>query len=62
MYVGGNIEYIFHEEYIAIKRANKSLVNNPRPYMHTSEFHSYHTVILLPDLDFVANEHIYLMR
>ena len=30
--------------------------------MHTPEFHSYHTVILLSDLDFVAlnNEDIFL--
>ena len=29
--------------------------------MHIPEFHSYHTVILLSDLDFVAlnNEHVY---
>ena len=32
--------------------------------MYTSEFNSYHNVILLSDLDFVAldNEHIYMMR
>ena len=32
--------------------------------MHTAEFHSYHTVILLSDLDSVAlnDEHIFLMR
>ena len=32
--------------------------------MYTPEFHSYHTVIMLSDLDFVAlsNEHIFLMR
>ena len=32
--------------------------------MYTPEFHSYHTVILLSDLDFAAlnDEHIFLMR
>ena len=32
--------------------------------MHTPEFHSYHSVILLSDLDFVAlnNESIFLLR
>ena len=32
--------------------------------MYTPEFHSYHTVILLSDLYFVAlnNEHTFLMR
>ena len=32
--------------------------------MYTPEFHNYHTVILLSDLDFVAlnNEHIFLKR
>ena len=32
--------------------------------MYTPEFHSYHTVILLSDLDFVAldNEHKFMMR
>ena len=32
--------------------------------MYTPEFHSYYSVILLSDLDFVAlgNEHIFMMR
>ena len=32
--------------------------------MYTPEFHSYHAVILLLDLGFVAlhNEHIFMMR
>ena len=32
--------------------------------MYTPEFHSYHTVILLSDLDFVAldNEHMFMTR
>ena len=32
--------------------------------MYTPELHSYHTVILVSDLDFVAlnNEHIFWMR
>ena len=30
------MEYIFHEEYIAIKQANNSLVNNPRQILCSS--------------------------
>ena len=30
LYVGGNMEYIFHEEKKAIEPAKNSLVNNPR--------------------------------
>ena len=36
----------------------------PSCFMYTPEFHSYHTAILLPGLDFVTlgNEHIFMMR
>ena len=38
--------------------------HTPSYYMYTPEFHSYYSVILLSDLDFVAlgNEHIFMMR